>query len=126
MHHNIQHALDESLSRFTQVRVPRFLFKQCARNVLCDITRPSLGSVKSHHSYWIGVLAAADIVEDCLLVRCRFIGFDIGAAKLAKVTDHDVHSDIVRLLVWSQGWSWGTHDYSGQTVMVVYRTSVVF
>jgi hypothetical protein len=30
---------------------------------------------------------------------------------LAKVIEHDVDSDIVRLLVWSQGWSWGTRVY---------------
>jgi mannose-6-phosphate isomerase-like protein (cupin superfamily) len=99
--HNIQHALDESPGRFTQVSFPRFSVKQCACNVLCDITRPFLGSVKGHHSYWIGVLALADIFDDSLYVCCRFIGFHIGATELAELVEHDVNSDIVRLLVWS-------------------------
>src|SRR5262245_14304620 len=98
---SIQHALDKSPGGFSQVSFSRFSFKQGACNVLCNITRPSLDGVKSHHSYWIGVLAVADIVDDSLLVNCCFIGFDIGATKLAKVIEHDVHCGIGRLLVRS-------------------------
>jgi len=75
-----------------------------------DITRPSLDGVKSHHSYWIGVLAADDIANDRFFVGLRFVGFDIRATKVAKVIEHNVHGDIVRLLVWSQWWGPGTHD----------------
>jgi len=63
--------------------------------------------------------AGADTVGDSPFVGCRFVSFDIGATKLAKVIEHNVHGDIVRLLVWSQWWSWGTHDYSTQTVKIV-------
>jgi hypothetical protein len=98
---SIKHALDKSPGGFTQVSFSRFSVEQGACNVLCNITRSSLGGVKSHHSYWIGVLAVADIVDDSQLVGCRFIGFDIGATELVKVVEHDVHSDIVRLMVWS-------------------------
>jgi hypothetical protein len=65
---SIQHACDKCPGRFAQVSFPRFSFEQCPRNVLCHSTRPSLGGVKRHHSYWIGVLAIADVVDDSLLV----------------------------------------------------------
>ena len=96
---NIQHALDKFLGRFAQVTFPRVSIKQCSRNVLCDITRPSLGGVKRHHPYWVGVLAAADIAEDSSAFASSV--FDIGATELAIVIEHNVHGDIVRLLVWS-------------------------
>jgi hypothetical protein len=97
------HTLDKFLGRFAHVRFALSLFKHGACNVLCDITGPSLNGVKSHHSYWVGVLAADDIADDGLFVGFRSIGFGIGATKLlAVVIDYDVRSDIVRLLVWNQ------------------------
>jgi hypothetical protein len=48
-----------------------------------------------------GVLAIADIVNDSLFVGCRFIGFEIGATKLAEVVEYDVHGAIVGLRIRS-------------------------
>jgi hypothetical protein len=33
-------------------------------DVLCDITRPSLGGVESNNSYWVGVIATADLMRN--------------------------------------------------------------
>src|SRR5262249_50286660 len=103
----IQHLLDKCPGRFTEVPFACFLVQQCFRNVLCDITRPSLGGIESHHSYWLGVLATADITDDIPFAGVGFIRFDVGATKWAKVVEHQVDGDIIGQL---RGKWWGTHD----------------
>jgi hypothetical protein len=81
MHRNIQHLLDKSPGRFAQVTFSGFPVKQFSRNVLRDITGPSLGGVKSYYPDGVWVVAAVDIAENRFFVGFRFISFDIGATK---------------------------------------------
>src|SRR5262249_6629028 len=106
-----KHTLDKSLAGFAQRSLALSAFKYRSSNVLCNIALPALGGVKDHHPHCVGVLAAQDIANDRLFVGFCHVGFDIGMTQpFGEVIEHDVHSNIARLLAWSQWRGPCTHD----------------
>src|SRR5215475_9322629 len=94
--------IDELLRGFARMTfsVREFLHGPC--DLLSHIVRPFLGGVKGNHAHWIRIFAREDFARDGRLISLRFVGFDIGATKRAKIVEHNADGDIVTLLARSK------------------------
>jgi hypothetical protein len=62
--------------------------------ILRNVSRPKLRRVESHNADGLPVLANKKILNDAFAVRSLFVGFEICAAKFAKVVENQMNRNI--------------------------------